>query len=244
LYPRDRVPAGFVHVPAGELVLLRDKEAIRPREADGPVWVDDFFMARREVALGEYLQFVNSLPADERLGRLPAREQIRLGSNGVYEAASGRTGEDPAQYPVAGVSFANAEAYAQWRAARDGVPFRLPTQEEWEKAAGAAFVVGFPWGGRFSGGEANLAVGPEPGRLPLRVGGSFPLDRSVYGCDDMGGSVSEWTSSLFATGIHVVKGGSFAKTSELPRVASREPVDDAHFRAAPERYGFRLAFRR
>ena len=56
--------------------------------------------------------------------------------------------------------------------------------------------------------------------------------------------VAEWTSSLFAPGIRVVKGGSFAKTPEPVRLASREPVDQAQFRAAPERYGFRLAFRR
>jgi formylglycine-generating enzyme required for sulfatase activity len=97
-----------------------------------------------------------------------------------------------------------------------------------------------PWGERATGKEALVASEPEPGRLPVRPVGSFPLDRSVYGCDDMAGSVAEWTSSLFAPAIHVVKGGSFARTSELVRLASREPVDAAQFHAMPERFGLRL----
>ncbi len=244
LVPRDQVPASFVHVPAGELDPLHDPLAVRAARRNRPVWVDDFFIAKDEATLGEYLEFVNAQAPGDRLGRLPARELIHLGPDGRYIPTDPRPGEDALRYPAAGVSFENAEEFARWRAQRDAIPLRLPTAEEWEKAAGGAFAPGFPWGETATGKEANAGCDPEPGRLPVRPVGSFPLDRSLHGCEDMAGNVAEWTSSVFAPGIHVVKGGSFARTSEEVRLASREPVDAAQFQAASGRYGFRLAFHR
>src|SRR5256885_669753 len=74
-------------VPAGGLAAPRAPAAIRPRESAQPVWVDDFFLAAHEVTLSEYLEFVNAAPPAERVARLPAREQIRLGAAGRYEPA-------------------------------------------------------------------------------------------------------------------------------------------------------------
>jgi len=39
------------------------------------------------------------------------------------------------QWPVVNVSAKDAEAFAAWRSKRDGVAYRLPTEDEWEFAA-------------------------------------------------------------------------------------------------------------
>jgi ergothioneine biosynthesis protein EgtB len=46
----------------------------------------------------------------------------------------GRAPIDP-HTPTVHVSYFEADAYAHWRAAQDGVPCRLPTEAEWEHAA-------------------------------------------------------------------------------------------------------------
>jgi serine/threonine protein kinase/formylglycine-generating enzyme required for sulfatase activity len=128
--------------------------------------------------------------------------------------------------PVANVSYDDAKEFAAWRSRRDGVTYRLPTEDEWEYAAlggGASQIPGatrrmYPWGVQWSDGYANLAgAGPAPV-------GSFPLGRTPQGLEDMIGNVWEWTSSEAAMykgndrtalsvedrGKLVVRGGSYA----------------------------------
>src|SRR5207237_519184 len=42
-------------------------------------------------------------------------------------------GDEP--LPVSNVTYDDAVAFAEWRSQRDGVKYRLPTEEEWEFAA-------------------------------------------------------------------------------------------------------------
>jgi formylglycine-generating enzyme required for sulfatase activity len=86
-------------------------------------------------------------------------------------------------YPVVNVSWSDARAYAAW------AHKRLPSEEEWEKAARGTDGRLFPWGNEFRPGNANT-----DGRLPSALArvGSFPFDRSPYGVMDMDGNAPEW----------------------------------------------------
>ncbi|RJP64323.1 MAG: hypothetical protein C4532_19550 [Candidatus Abyssobacteria bacterium SURF_17] len=88
-------------------------------------------------------------------------------------------------HPVTGISWHDAHAYAAWAGKR------LPTEQEWEKAARGTDGRKWPWGNVFERGRANLGTGTAPV-------GSFTGDRSPYGACDMAGNVQEWTSSSFA----------------------------------------------
>jgi formylglycine-generating enzyme required for sulfatase activity/tRNA A-37 threonylcarbamoyl transferase component Bud32 len=246
LIPQEDVPPGFVYVPAGEHFPARDPLAVRARALTDPVWVDGYFLGKDEVTLGEYLDYVNDAAPTDRLARLPAKELVRLGAapdgQAIWVPGEARAGEDARRYPAAGVSFENARDFAAWKTRRGGgaIVYRLPTEDEWEKAARGVEALGFPWGDALSGEKPEANLGGAFDRVfPV---GSFPLDRSVSGCEDMAGNVAEWTSDLFQKDIHVVRGGSFARTSEVVRLAAREPVDSRQFQASGERYGFRLAF--
>jgi iron(II)-dependent oxidoreductase len=149
------------------------------------------------------------------------------------------------EHPVTGVSWYEAEAYAQF------MEKRLPAEAEWEKAA--AWDADNQHKRRFSWGDGE----PGPalcnfnyhfwGTTPV---GSFPEGASSAGCLDMTGNVWEWTSSPFA-GFHgfkafpypeysetwfdgdhrVLKGGSWATQASTLRISFRN-FFRRHFRIA------------
>ena len=89
-------------------------------------------------------------------------------------------------HPVCGVSWYEAVAYARF------VGKRLPTESEWEKAAGGKS--NYPWGEDAPTRKHcnhNNAVSQT---TPVNA---YPDGQSIYGCYDMLGNVWEWTSTVF-----------------------------------------------
>jgi len=93
-------------------------------------------------------------------------------------------------WPVVNVSFDDANAFAAWRSKRDGVSYRLPTEQEWEYAArnGEQSEL-YPWGPDWKDNAAVLKVA-----TPAAVG-SRPEGKNKWGVFDLIGNVWEWTSS-------------------------------------------------
>ena len=123
-------------------------------------------------------------------------------------------------YPVVGVSWEQANAFANWRTdylrralGKEGVyvePYRLPTEAEWEFAARAGIDENmYPWDGDLTMSDdkgcfyANFK--PMEGNyvkdghvITSRVGTYAPNDFGLY---DMAGNVSEWTSTAFTESV-------------------------------------------
>jgi formylglycine-generating enzyme len=124
-------------------------------------------------------------------------------------------------YPVVGVSWKQATAFAEWRthylmSYNEGkkisgqTDFRLPTEAQWEYAArGGRSQSSYPWGGPYLRNKkgcllANFKPGrgnyPEDGGLyTVRADAYWPNDFGLY---NMAGNVAEWTSSLYYEGSY------------------------------------------
>ncbi len=143
--------------------------------------------------------------------------------------------------PVVGVSAADAEAYAEWLSSQTGSTYRLPTEEEWEKAARAGTESIYPWGDDApnKGKKANYK-GNGKFKAPSPVG-SFESGNNGWGLVDMAGNVSEWTSSAHnadaESGMRTVKGGSWMDGPTDLRISNYRNIDSQS--GYPE-VGFRL----
>jgi len=205
--------------------------------------VGSFYIDRNEVTNAEYAEFVKATghPA-------PTINKLDPDTRGSYWKPW--NGNDPPKgrehWPVCNVSAKDAEDFAQWLSNRDGVTYRLPTEEEWEFAArnGSQGTL-FPWGDSWQEGLANLNGKPSPNEV-----GSFPKGATQAGVLDMVGNAWEWTSTKakFYDGTLVSKdpngrvrrGGSFADVlkKSFQDATDRGWLGDEHYKFPT--IGFRL----
>lgn len=91
---------------------------------------------------------------------------------------------EEALLPAVNVSCEEAAEYASW------LGKRLPSEEQWEKAARGIDGRLFPWGNEWDGDRVNSA---ESGRRYLTPVQDLASGASPYGCLNMAGNVWEWT---------------------------------------------------
>ena len=214
--------SAMVLVPAGEFLMGSDK--LPNEQPKHKVALKDFYIDTFEVTNEKYSRFCmetkHSFPMHLREGKIPAGRE---------------------NHPVNELSYADAEAYCTWAGKR------LPTEEEWEKAARGTDGRTYPWGSGWDQNLSNNRTSPYEDTLAV---GSIPRGASPYGALDMAGNVWEWTSSWYksypgaATAFdetgksRVTRGGAYFYSIELLRTSYRHalPPDDSS-----EYNGFRCA---
>ena len=228
----EEIGEHYLYVPAGSFIMGGDAACVTARHRR-VASAGDLFVARYPVTCAEYLSFLNDVaqtdPAEAfaRSPRLKAREGHLwvMAPDGQF-ALPGIDSEGfrwDMYWPVMGISYDDAEAYCQWHTHRVGVAVRLPTEEEWEKAARGPDGRLYPWGNRFDATFCKMAASRAERPAPECVG-SFPGDCSPYGVFDMAGLVSEYCNSAFAAdpAVRVIRGGHYASPSEIAcRVTQR-----------------------
>jgi formylglycine-generating enzyme required for sulfatase activity len=88
--------------------------------------------------------------------------------------------------PVSNVTVDEAREYARWAGKR------LPTPQEWEKAARGSAGNLYPWGDQHEPRNAVVADNPDPGLRSKQPADSMPQSASFYGVRHMAGNVREY----------------------------------------------------
>ena len=249
-------PSNMVAVPAGRFVLgttleqrsvlallmQKDEAAGSHSDRERPQEVTlgrSFYIDKYPVRVGEYRKFLLELTPLERKA---------IGVDELKEPT-----EDEGDLPATGMTWEAAVAYALARGKR------LPTEAEWEAAAGWDPETGtkriFPWGDDVESGQALCSM---DGTLQPVFTYDTARSRSALGCCDMVGNASEWTADPFLEQYQClpygaldvsagklerqqkrsIRGGSCRGTLEECRVAWREGIDG---RTRSALIGFRCA---
>ena len=145
-------------------------------------------------------------------------------------------------FPVVGVSWFEAQAYCNWMTQQslmfeipEGYVVRLPTEQEWERAARFTDGREYPWSGEFELINANVAKSPGNGDGTTAVC-TYPLGKSHEGVWDLSGNVWEWTISLNDKTQRILRGGSWNIDYRGARCAVRRWANpDIYF----NNFGFR-----
>ena len=225
----------MIQIPAGEMIIQGQN-----------VKVPAFKISKYEVSIQEYAAFLKDLrenPGKEASiahpNQPPGKSHIPTGwadmnelsppNPGYYARAKkwGRYQEVPLSIdsPVFGVDWYDAYAYAKWKGQR------LPTEQEWERAARGENSYTHPWGSEPNLKLANTGSDFSPNPDP-KVGGQndgfkrwSPVDKppgDVSGFEVYGtaGNVSEWTATWAEdtekTGekVPVYRGGNWKTADE------------------------------
>lgn len=151
-------------------------------------------------------------------------------------------------HPATMVTWFGARAFCEY------FGWRLPLEEEWEKAARGKDGSAFPWGDEIEGTNANFYKSGDPFEQPGTVGDTSPVgfyngkvyngyqtmnSPSPYGLYDMAGNVWQWTGGVYdATHLRYLKGGSFMDYDYNLRSWTRNSASPDHSSIS---IGFRCA---
>ena len=240
---RDSVDRlGWISVPAGVV-----QRGTRANE------IDDLVQRLRDIPIPRRYLAKEAPRMSVPVGSFTMlRVPLTVGAWNVYAAAAGvpRVELDE-RWPIDNLPWDEVQRFCAWFGEAAGQRVRLPTEDEWERAARGDDVREYPWGDTFDLTRANLAELRLRERVPV---GSFPAGASPFGFLDMAGNVDEWTSTLYAPypdapddvpateswalDPHITRGGSWRHSRDLARCARRHglyPNDDGEVGA-----GFRL----
>ena len=155
----------------------------------------------------EYAKFIKST----------GRKTPKDWTNGIYPV-------NKAKYPVINVSYNDAIAYCAWLSKIDNsATYRLPTEKEWEQAAGH-----MPKDADFNAGT-NIGITSAT---------AYSGTISASGAINMWGNVWEWTSTNRTSTTKAVKGGAW--NSKRTDCRTEERTEERNTQTGYNNVGFRV----
>ena len=247
----------FVYVPAGEFIMGStdtDAEADGDEKPQHMVCLDAFWIMQTEVTNDMWQQFIDAegYATEDLWSDDGWNWRIENGIEAPWDRQFAQyNGRD---YPVVGISWYEAEAFASWLNHRLKRAMRLPTEAEWEKGARGSDGWKYPWGNVWDAAivnhcDSNCDVvvdwkdeNGDDGYGYTAPVNEYPGGTSPYGALNMAGNVWEWTADWYYDGYYgespmydpigpengtdnVVRGGAWISSPLDVRAANRSSLN-------------------
>jgi len=164
-----KIPA-MALVPKGEFIMGSNERW----EDESPEHISEtgaFYLDINEVSNQDYKNFTDATKRET-----------------PYHWPEGKLPKGKENHPVVYVNWFDAHDYCAWPKKR------LPTEQEWEKAARGENGLIYPWGNLWSLDKSNNPYKESTGTQPV---GTYPDGQSPYGVNDLSGNVWEWVDAYY-----------------------------------------------
>lgn len=243
-------PLTWIAIPGGTVAL----ELAGYGHPTTPAHVEAFAIARTPITNAQFAAFVAAGGYDEPAWWTAEGWAARLKESWTEPRYWTDRDWGRAAYPVVGVAWHEALAYARWLSAQTGATITLPTEAQWQRAAQGDDGREYPWGDRLPDDSLCNWNRDLDETSPVEA---YPAGASPYGVLDMSGNVWEWCLSAWQDeddademtggndrGAKVLRGGAWSSDSSLSLRAANRNATDPNTRQPPHvrdtRYGFRL----
>ncbi len=216
------------------------------------VTLDSFYIDLYEVSVAQYARFINELDGyvSKCNGFLCLATHFETLNSYLTDDLEGYIAQPGYEnYPINNVTWHGADAYCHW------VGGRLPTEAEWEYAAGGGDGRRYPWGNAEP--DNTLAVFGNPNFATLQMVDSLPNGVSPFGLYHIAGNVREWVQDGYDVIYYdrgetvnpsapqlnnysprVIRGGGYRSPATDLRLTNRDNERAVEFQGIPD-VGFR-----
>jgi sulfatase modifying factor 1 len=257
----EATPDNMVLIPSGTFQMGSTDGESDEKPAHS-VTVSSFYLGKHEVTVTEFKAFIDATgyktDADKAGNSYVYTDtwKEQSGVNWKYDTRGNLRPSSDYNHPVVHVSWNDAVEYCKWMSKKTGKTYRLPTEAEWEYAAGGGASNRTKWAGVSDENRLNRYAntnGNQDGYATTAPVGS--LQPNALGLHDMSGNVWEWCSDWYDSDYYknspssnptgpssgsyrVLRGGSWNDYPQNCRVANRSYNSPGNRSSG---IGFRLA---
>ena len=198
----DNMPMVLIR---GTTFTMGRDDSLPDQQPAHPITLNDYYLDRFEVSVGQYAQFLNEFVGFDQygtgcFGALCLRTRFEGEDSFMTTNNQGHTGQGESEdRPVNHIRHLGAKAYCEW------VGGRLPTEAEWELAARGPEGRIYAWGNELPD-ETRATFGyeaiGETYQLFIQPVDAFPAGATPLGIYGLTGGVAEWTADLYAADFY------------------------------------------
>ena len=230
LPPKGSIASDECYIPAGWFQYGGNTNTNASQKIQSK-WLDGFIIGKFQFTNRQYIELLNRSLKDQhpKTESIQPKTLLQDGTlvncyereeNGLFKLQDNPDGDEwNINAPVMCLSYEEKCTSIEIYADQKQLPYRLPTEEEWEKAARGVDARLFPWGNFFYATWSRCASSKTEMEGPTSVGIHLE-DESPYGVFDMAGNVREATTTCVDE-TYITRGGCWYSSGTYNRADKR-----------------------